>query len=103
MQKSGIPKMRHYAGFLQIGSHLHMQLASYIYIYGTAHIQVYKQTHVTCRASRNFEDNSHVGLVQHEEYTCSRVIIDELKMLASNSCCVVLHSGVITYVSGKYS
>ena len=22
MQKSGIPKMRHYAGFLQIGSHI---------------------------------------------------------------------------------
>ena len=95
--------MRHYAGFLQIGSHLHMQLASYIYIYGTAHIQVYKQTHVTRRTSRNFEDNSHVGLVQHEEYSCSQAIIDELKMLSSNSCCAVLYSGVITYASGKYS
>ena len=38
------------------------------YIYGTAHVQVYKQTHVTHHASRNFEDNSHVGLVWHEEY-----------------------------------
>ena len=95
--------MHHYARFLQIGSHLHMQLASYIYIYGTAHIQVYKQTHVTSCASRNFEDNSHVGLMQHEEYTCSRAIIDELKMLASNSYCAVLYSGVITYASGKYS
>ena len=70
---------------------------------GTAHIQVYKQTHVTRRASRNFEDNSHVGLVQHEEYTCSRAIIDELKMLASKSYCAVLYSGVITYASAKYS
>ena len=38
-------------------------------IYGTAHVQVYKQTCVMRRASRKFEDNSCVGLVQHEEYT----------------------------------
>ena len=31
--------------------------------YGTAHIQVYKQTHVMHHASRNFEDNLHVGLM----------------------------------------
>ena len=31
--------------------------------YGTAHV---KQTRVTHRASRNLEDNSHVGLVRHE-------------------------------------
>ena len=37
--------------------------------YGTAHIQVYKQTCVTHRALRNFEDNLRVGLVRHEEYT----------------------------------
>ena len=93
--------MHHYAGFLQIGSHVHMQLASYIY--GTSHIQVYKQMHVTRRVSRNFEDNLHFGLEQHKEYTCLRAIIDELKILASNSCCAVLYSGVITYASGKYS
>ena len=40
-----------------------------LHIYGTAHVQVYKQMRVTHRASRNFEDNSRVGLVQHEEYT----------------------------------
>ena len=38
-------------------------------IYDTAHVQVYKQTCVTCRTSRNFEDNLCIGLVQHEEYT----------------------------------
>ena len=38
-------------------------------IYGTAHVQVYKLMGVTRRASRNFACSSHVGLVQHEEYT----------------------------------
>ena len=37
--------------------------------YGTAHIQVYKKMHVTHRALRNFKDNLHVGLMQHNEYT----------------------------------
>ena len=37
-------------------------------MYGTAHVQVYKQKHVTSRALRNFEDNSCVGLMRHEEY-----------------------------------
>ena len=37
--------------------------------YSTAHVQVYKQTRVTRRTLRNFEDNLRVGLVRHEEYT----------------------------------
>ena len=38
--------------------------------YDTPHVQVYKQTRVTRRASRKFEDTDlHVGLVRHEEYT----------------------------------
>ena len=38
--------------------------------YSTAHVQVYKQTHVTRRASRKFEDtNLRVRLMRHEEYT----------------------------------
>ena len=40
-----------------------------ILVYGTAHVQVYKQTHVTRHVSRNFEDDSRVGLVRHKEYT----------------------------------
>ena len=38
-------------------------------VYSTAHIQVYKQTRVTHRALRKFEDNSCIGLMRHEEYT----------------------------------
>ena len=38
-------------------------------VYSTAHVQVYKQTHVTHRALRKFEDNSCIGLMRHEEYT----------------------------------
>ena len=37
--------------------------------YGTVHVQVCKQMRVTRCALRNFEDNSRVGLMQHEEYT----------------------------------
>ena len=47
--------------------------------YGTTHIQVYKQTCVMRRASRNFEDNSHVGLVRHEEYTARERLLMSLK------------------------
>ena len=36
--------------------------------YGTAHVQVYKKTRVILRDSENFEDNSRVGRVRHEEY-----------------------------------
>ena len=44
--------------------------------YGSAHIQVYKQMCITRRASRNFEDNSRVGLVRHQEYTaCERLLM----------------------------
>ena len=39
--------------------------------YGTAHV---KQTRVTHRASRNLEDNSHVGLVRHE-YTAREQLL----------------------------
>ena len=38
-------------------------------ICSTAHVQVYNKTHATHHASRNFVDNSCVGLMQHEEYT----------------------------------
>ena len=49
---------------------------SMLFAYGTAHIQVYNQTHLTRHALRNFEDNSHVGLVRHEEYTaCERLLM----------------------------
>ena len=47
--------------------------------YNTAHIQVYKTMRVMLRALRNFEDNSLVGLVQHEKYTAWK----RLKMLES--------------------
>ena len=50
-------------------------MAMNVYSYGTAHAQVYKQTHVTHRASRNFEDNLCVGLVQHEEYTAHKRLL----------------------------
>ena len=40
-----------------------------VVLYGTAQVQVYKLTRVTRHASRSFACNSHVGLVQHEEYT----------------------------------
>ena len=46
-----------------------------LYIYNIAHIQVYKPTHVTCCASRNFEDNLRVGLVRHEEYTAHKQLL----------------------------
>ena len=46
-----------------------------LYIYNIAHIQVYKQTHVTCYASRNFEDNLRVGFVRHEEYTARKQLL----------------------------
>ena len=36
--------------------------------YGTAHVQVYKKTRVILRDSENFEDNSRVRRVRHEEY-----------------------------------
>ena len=51
----------------------HMDVIYYLWgvyiICGTAHVQVYKQTRVMHHALRNFEDNSCVGLVQHEKYT----------------------------------
>ena len=49
--------------------YVHMSVRMYVCMYGTAHVQVYKQTHVMHHASRNFEDNSSVGLIRHEEYT----------------------------------
>ena len=66
--------------------------------YGTTHVQVYKQTHVTCCASRNFACNSRASWAHATQgIHCSRAIIDELKILASNSCHAVLYSRVITY------
>ena len=44
--------------------------------YGTAHVQGYKQTRVTCRASRKFEDiDLRVELVRHEEYTAREQLL----------------------------
>ena len=50
-------------------------------IYCTAHVQVYKQTRITCHASRNFEDNSRVGLMRHKEYTACKQLLMSRKYL----------------------
>ena len=71
-----------------------MKLLSWlnVTVYSTAHVQVYKQTYVTHRASRNFEDNLLVGSRATRGIHCSQAIIDGLKILVSNSCHAVLYS-----------
>ena len=43
--------------------------------YSTGHVQVLQKTQVTLCASRKFEDNSYVGLVQHKKYTAHKRLL----------------------------
>ena len=43
--------------------------------YGTAHVQVYDQTRVMRCTSRNFEDNSCVGLMRHKKCTAREQLL----------------------------
>ena len=53
-----------------------MYVCMYVCMYGIAHVQVYKKTRVVHRASRNFEDNLRVRLMQHEEHTtCEQLLM----------------------------
>ena len=46
MQKSGFQKIHHYAGFLQIGSHIHAYIHTYIHTYISTYIYTYIHTYI---------------------------------------------------------